>query len=524
MAQAETSSEASQRESEFTDSSALGVLTAFTGFFAIILAVILAIESLIMESDISKLGKATELGGELASAMALPITELLMLLDDFAFFGTIVLAFVLAAAFNDILIGKTGKKAVLYSALAIGLVGPAAFMLGAPPQLYMPAVAVAICLFVLIWGTILSNLNSRTIVSILMLASVFSGIFVLLTNSINQPQSFGLIALTFFVSWISAYRLTRDSLPRVVFASRRQSIERHVSGKGNRFTLMLVGAMFGMSAVLILYIELPTEQLALTLGLCMLAAGSVIIFFYRNLHSGLGDVLKRILSLTLVIGLLPFPFLPPAGQLACICFLFIAGTVNLILIIDSILETSRFNQISPFWIIGCEGAEFFASAFVVMLIASFLIFLNENGLLAMVFSLSCASTVLQIYINNQSYPLFMPQRQSSESSGVTVDKTDKADEEYGQAAMDASSAHWRSRIDSISAQYRLSLRQKETMEILVKGRDLSYIMTCFKISRSTAKTHISNLYRKMNVHSKQELIDLMEMDDAKRLGYQERSK
>ena len=59
---------------------------------------------------------------------------------------------------------------------------------------------------------------------------------------------------------------------------------------------------------------------------------------------------------------------------------------------------------------------------------------------------------------------------------------------------------------------------------MVKGRDLSYIMTCFKISRSTAKTHISNLYRKMNVHSKQELIDLMEMDDAKRLGYQERSK
>jgi DNA-binding CsgD family transcriptional regulator len=243
------------------------------------------------------------------------------------------------------------------------------------------------------------------------------------------------------------------------------------------------------------------------LGACLLAAGLVIAFFYRDLPSGLGDVMKRLLSLVMVVGLLPFPLLDRAGRIACVCFLLVAGIVNLILIIDSILETSRFNQISPFWIIGLEIGIFFVSALAVAICATTLIALDAQGLTIAVFALAGASSILQIRVNNQAYPLCNipatdvdgPHEAEVVADGTTEPET-----------VGLGSAFWRRRVKGIAAEYRLSLRQREIMELLIKGRDLKYITAHFNISRSTAKTHISNLYHKMNIHSKQELIDLME--------------
>jgi DNA-binding NarL/FixJ family response regulator len=50
------------------------------------------------------------------------------------------------------------------------------------------------------------------------------------------------------------------------------------------------------------------------------------------------------------------------------------------------------------------------------------------------------------------------------------------------------------------------------MELLLKGWNLNYITEYFFISRATAKTHTYNLYRKLGIHSRQELLDLVEED------------
>lgn len=56
----------------------------------------------------------------------------------------------------------------------------------------------------------------------------------------------------------------------------------------------------------------------------------------------------------------------------------------------------------------------------------------------------------------------------------------------------------------------LSPRQREVFMLLVHGRNRKYIQDSLVISRGTADTHIYNIYRKLNVHSRQELIDLVE--------------
>ena len=48
------------------------------------------------------------------------------------------------------------------------------------------------------------------------------------------------------------------------------------------------------------------------------------------------------------------------------------------------------------------------------------------------------------------------------------------------------------------------------MYLLAKGHNAAYIQDSLYISRSTAKTHINHVYRKLDIHSQQELINMVE--------------
>jgi DNA-binding CsgD family transcriptional regulator len=491
---------ATKPEKEYTDSSVgdegmIDLLAIFTGVLSVFLAAILTTIDLLLKPGLL----IPNVGG---SPVAVAISS-----DSMIFFAAILAILAIATVLNDLLTTRTGRRFTIHVSLILGFLGALLYFLNVPAPLYLTLTAMSICLFTLIWGSVLSTLNSQVLTFMLMSICIFIGIVVLIGTQLTSTETFALLILFYIISWLSIQRVSRASLDRIAFASRRQSIERHVRGKGNSFTLVLVGGMFGTIAVLASSVELALGELTLALGTCLLLAGLIVVFFYRNLHSSLGNVAKRTLSLAMIISLAPFPFLDRVGQMICICFLFVASTVNLILIIDSILETSRFNQISPVWIIGLEGGIFFVGALAVPACTTILIALSAQGLEIMILVLVAASAILQIHINNQAYPLFsMPTLAASEPLGGELLTGDAAAHE----TLGHVSAFWRERIDRIAVEYRLSNRQKEIMELLIRGWDLSYITTHYHISRSTAKTHISNLYRKMGIHSKQELIDMME--------------
>lgn len=64
--------------------------------------------------------------------------------------------------------------------------------------------------------------------------------------------------------------------------------------------------------------------------------------------------------------------------------------------------------------------------------------------------------------------------------------------------------------EKATKQFKLSPRESEVLGILVKGRNAKHIAEKLYISESTVKTHISNIYRKLGVHSQQELLDAIE--------------
>lgn len=60
--------------------------------------------------------------------------------------------------------------------------------------------------------------------------------------------------------------------------------------------------------------------------------------------------------------------------------------------------------------------------------------------------------------------------------------------------------------------FGLTAREASILSYLAKGRDAKFIAGELVISEGTVRTHTKHIYRKMNVHSKQELIDIVEQN------------
>ncbi|OUO92140.1 hypothetical protein B5F40_02090 [Gordonibacter sp. An230] len=82
------------------------------------------------------------------------------------------------------------------------------------------------------------------------------------------------------------------------------------------------------------------------------------------------------------------------------------------------------------------------------------------------------------------------------------------------AAKTASTRPETSRIDLLCSQLSqengLSARETEILGYLARGRSQPYIREELMLSKNTVATHVKHLYQKLNVHSRQELLDLFE--------------
>lgn len=66
------------------------------------------------------------------------------------------------------------------------------------------------------------------------------------------------------------------------------------------------------------------------------------------------------------------------------------------------------------------------------------------------------------------------------------------------------------RCAQVAAAYQLTPREAEVFEMLARGRNREYIEERLSVSRNTVKAHVKHIYAKLDIHSHQELIDLVE--------------
>ncbi|MEG0218108.1 MAG: LuxR C-terminal-related transcriptional regulator [Raoultibacter sp.] len=75
----------------------------------------------------------------------------------------------------------------------------------------------------------------------------------------------------------------------------------------------------------------------------------------------------------------------------------------------------------------------------------------------------------------------------------------------------------------IATRYALSPRETEVFMMLAQGRSRTYISEELFISDGTTKTHISHIYKKLEVSNKQEMFDILLQDQAEKTDKGHRS-
>ena len=94
-------------------------------------------------------------------------------------------------------------------------------------------------------------------------------------------------------------------------------------------------------------------------------------------------------------------------------------------------------------------------------------------------------------------------RKDREPEGPRPDNAEKSAEAEVSGRLE-------SRCAAVAQDFGLTPRESEVIVLLAYGRTLSIIARDLQIAKGTARTHIENIYRKLDVHKQQELIDLVE--------------
>lgn len=66
--------------------------------------------------------------------------------------------------------------------------------------------------------------------------------------------------------------------------------------------------------------------------------------------------------------------------------------------------------------------------------------------------------------------------------------------------------------DRLATECGLTAREREILGYLARGRSLPYIREALVLSKNTVSTHSKNLYKKLDIHSRQDLFDLVERE------------
>lgn len=69
---------------------------------------------------------------------------------------------------------------------------------------------------------------------------------------------------------------------------------------------------------------------------------------------------------------------------------------------------------------------------------------------------------------------------------------------------------WQQSSEALCEEFNLSARERDVFALYAKGRDATFISNELFISIHTVKSHIYHIYRKMDVHSQQEVISMVE--------------
>lgn len=213
-----------------------------------------------------------------------------------------------------------------------------------------------------------------------------------------------------------------------------------------------------------------------------------------------GLVIKLLFAvLAAVLFLLPFD-----GVAFCVSMVFqMTGLLAYSLIVDQMGGRRRIAIGMIAVCFALAHAVFLAGLYVpgYFGVASYDAFLQSTTMLLLLVYLVFGMLIVLDYRQNRAQVEHLEQRlhrQQQEQDHLRQSLVDANDEDFNRACV------------TIGHDCGLTKRETEVLQLLARGRDVAYVCNELFLARNTVKGYTKSIYAKLGVHSKQEVIDMVE--------------
>jgi len=267
-------------------------------------------------------------------------------------------------------------------------------------------------------------------------------------------------------------------------------------------SFFMFGIVFGLSFAYLFSVGATAVIVALVSTL----AGSLIALILscipacRNVSVA---VYQRVFVVVCMLACLVAPFVPVVGRVACSCVMVATWSLFTIMNASNVAKKCLLVPEVPLAAQAPGRLAVSASGLAVgwILAAVFATVFGAQSdaftYLRLGVAVVLVATVMVFVPSARHHPAggSEPVQPKEEKTVVTVDL----------------SAHelFEKRVDAVAKLYQLTPRETEILDYLARGRNAAYIQEDLMVSSHTVKSHIYNIYRKLDIHSQQKLMDFV---------------
>lgn len=266
-------------------------------------------------------------------------------------------------------------------------------------------------------------------------------------------------------------------------------------------SFFVFGVVFGMTFVFLF----NNGSEWVLLGLIATLVGSLAVAFLSIADKQAPiTTYQRILVVITVVACISVPFVPEHGQLALSCVVTASWAMFMAINYGYIIKKCVVAWEAPLFRQAPLRLAIPAFGFACGWAAAALITVYAGAhsepfhYLRLVVAILLVTTVMVFFPSKAHHPVdgLSPDEVKVQTTVVAVDRTEQE--------------LFEERCAAVAKLYQLSPRETEILGYLAKGRNAAYIQEALTISPHTVKSHIYNIYRKLDIHSQQKLMDFVE--------------
>jgi DNA-binding CsgD family transcriptional regulator len=344
----------------------------------------------------------------------------------------------------------------------------------------------------LLWGPFYSGLDIRRAILVLfgsvIMASVLKALLAMLGSPIVSAGAYAVIPVLTIVCWYFASK----NLPVSTGVKERYTTRSFWFFKNPLIGIivfsLVIGILLGMDAG---FFTLTVLEQSFTHLVVMLICLMIIVLAYRGSEYMEFSNGWLLVLLTITTGLVVAGFVGGASGPIALAIIAAAQRLVAVFIWLALADIAHNSSFRPDAVFGL-GKGVYA-----LFVALGLLLSNALGLGFGDLRLS----LLVVYVLTIGLLFFMRDK-TPQAVRLFSDLSPQLPQH--QIGMLASS------VDELAKRYGLSEREKEIVILYAQGRSRSFISAQMFISENTVRDHIRNVYRKMDIHNKQTLIDAIQ--------------